>query len=218
MLFERGKRRRFRQSTRGGVNTEGSLENDSRKPVQVPSGLNNARHPEGVKMQPDLSLSLELLENTNDGIQFLLSICNQSDAKLLLPHPEVTGFRFVNKSTLEESKWCTMLLIEGAWTEFAINPGEIKPIEYDLQPVLLVPGDWEGEPAKWDEETFGDDLWQVVLAAGDYLVWYHLEVREDYFDGFSHYRFRDIQREAEAQQAIAWMGEQKSNRLHVVRV
>ena len=169
-------------------------------------------------MENDISMTLESLGNTVENLWLRLSICNQSNANLLMPHPEITGLRFVNKSSLEESKWCTMLFVEGAWAELAIQSGETKRIEYYLQPVFLVPGDWESEPAKWDGETFGNELWQVVLPGGDYLVWYHLEVREDYFDGISHYRFRDIQREAEAQQAVAWMGEQKSNRLHVVRV
>lgn len=166
-----------------------------------------------------------MLDNTAECLRLRLGIYNQSDAKLLLPYPEITGLLFVNKGTLEESKWGTISLPEGPWSGLAIEPDETKQIDYCLEPVPLVPGDWEGDPPKWDGETFGDNIlildnhwWHVVtLPAGDYLVWYQWEAGPDYFDGFSHYRFRDIQREAEAEQAVAWTGEQKSNRLDVVR-
>jgi hypothetical protein len=168
-------------------------------------------------MQAELSLTLELLENASDGIRLRFSICNGWDHKLLLPVPDVDRLRFVNKSTMEEAKWGSMGFYQGAFG-FTIEPGETRQFDYDLRPIHLVPGDWEGEPAKWDGRTFGDEIDVIELPSGNYLVWYQLEVGKDYFDCHSGYGFRDIQREAEAQQAVAWTGEQKSNRLQIVRV
>jgi hypothetical protein len=107
-------------------------------------------------------------------------------------------------------------LIEGAWG-FVIDPGESKQIDYFLPPIHLVPGAWEGEPAKWDGETFGDEIDVIALPSGNYLVWYQLEVGQDFFDCNSNFWLRDLQREATALKAVAWTGEQKSNRLDMVR-
>jgi hypothetical protein len=168
-------------------------------------------------MQPDLSLLLELLENRIDSIRLRLSICNQSDARLVLPDPDIDGLRFVDTSTMEASKWGAMALWEGPWG-LTIEPRETKQFDYHLPPVHLVPGDWEGEPAKWDGKTFGDEFDVIELPSGNYLVWYQMEVGQDYFCCHSGYRLRDFQREAAALQAVAWTGECKSNRLHLSRV
>lgn len=166
-------------------------------------------------MQSELTLSLELLEHAVDGIRLRLCICNQSDAKLVLPDPNVTGLHIVDKSTLEERNWDKHSLMQGAWG-FMIGPGNTTEFDYYLPPFHLVPGDWEGEPAKWDGKTFGDETAFIELPSGSYLVWYQLEVGRDFFDCISNYSLRDLQREANLQEAVAWTGERRSNRLSIV--
>jgi hypothetical protein len=168
-------------------------------------------------MQPELSLSLELLEDAVDSIRLRLTVSNRSDAKLALPCLHVDGLRFVNRNTLEESKWGRRALMSGAWG-FTVEPGETEEVDYHLPAFHLVAGDWEGEPAKWDGKTFGDEVHAIELPSGDYLVWYQLKVGQDFFDCISNFWLRDLQGAAETEQAVAWTGEQKSNRLHVVRV
>ena len=72
-------------------------------------------------------------------------------------------------------------------------------------------------PTERSRNDFDYYRWCVDFPAGDYLVWFQFEVGNDYFDGDSHFTFARIQREAEAKQVFAWMGQLKSNRLHVVR-
>ena len=46
--------------------------------------------------------------------------------------------------------------------------------------------------------------WCVDLPAGEYLVWFHFAVGEDYSCPDSHYCFADLLREADVAQAVAW--------------
>ena len=50
-----------------------------------------------------------------------------------------------------------------------------------------------------------------------YLVWFRFHVGEGYFCCDSHYRFKDLLREAESEDAVVRTGEIRSNRLHLVR-
>jgi hypothetical protein len=157
----------------------------------------------------ELSLTLELLEQAPDCFRVRLVFRNRSEAKVLVPYPEIHGLRFANKATMQESEWYTRLLVSAAWGGFTLEPAEEKVIEYRVRPC-----DTEGPP----EDDHSDYYrWCVDLPYGDYLVWFRFEVGEDYFCPDSHYRYVDLLREAESAQAVVWTGRLISNRLTLSR-
>jgi hypothetical protein len=157
----------------------------------------------------ELSLTLELLEHTAEKLRFQLRILNQSGVKLLVPCPEIHGLRFHNKATQQEAEWYTRLLVSSDWVGFTLDSRKARSIEYPVRPYCVAP------PARDD----GTDYfrWSVALPDGEYLVWFQFRVGEDYFCCDSHYRFHDLQHEAESQVSIVWTGETKSNLLDLAR-
>src|SRR5262245_45206481 len=89
---------------------------------------------EGDAVEHELSLTLVLLEQTADGLRFRLVLRNCTDAKILLPYPEIHNLRFGNKATMKESEWGTCMLVSASWSGFALGPGEEKAIEYRVRP------------------------------------------------------------------------------------
>jgi hypothetical protein len=164
----------------------------------------------------ELSLTLEFLDQTPDCFRFRLVVRNCSEAKILVPSPEIHGLRFANKATMQESEWCTRLLVSADWSGFTLEPAAEKVIEYRVRPC--------------DTEASTEDLpdyqhwclsdyfrWCVEMPPGDYLVWFRFEVGEDYFCPDSHCRYVGLLREAESAQAVAWTGQLISNQLTLSR-
>ena len=85
-------------------------------------------------MKHDLSLTLDLLEQAPDYFQFRLVFRNRTEAKVLVPLPEIHGFRFGNKVTMQESGWYTRLLVLRTWCGFTLGPGEEKVIGCRVRP------------------------------------------------------------------------------------
>lgn len=158
-------------------------------------------------MNHDLTLSLELREQSAERMVFELRFLNPSGANLLLPYPEVTGIRFGNKGTMQECEWYTGILQSSAWGGFTLAPGASKTIEYHVRPMSVE-----------NPTDDGTDYyrWCVDLPPGDYLVWFAFRVGEDYFCPDSHYQIKQLRREAERSHAEVWMGDAKSNRIQVV--
>jgi hypothetical protein len=107
---------------------------------------------------------------------------------------------------MKESEWYTHILQSSDWGGITLDPGQNKTIEYRVRPTS----------AK-DPSDDGSDYyrWSVELPTGDYLVWFAFRVGENYFCPDSHYKIKDLRREAEESNAVVWMGEAKSNSLHV---
>lgn len=160
-------------------------------------------------MNHEISLTLELADHTAECLCFRLVIHNRSNVRLLLPYPEITDIRFGNKATFQECAGLMSWFQTSEWGGVVLDPDEPKQIQYRVRPCSV------GEPS---EEDFSDYYrYCVELPAGEYMVWLVTEVKEDYFDSDSHYQLADLKREADAAEAIVWMGQAKSNRLHVVR-
>jgi hypothetical protein len=157
----------------------------------------------------ELSLTLVLLEQAADGFRFRLVFRNRSEAKVLVPYPEIHGLRFANKATMQESEWYTHLLVSASWGGFTLRPSEEKVIEYRVRPC--------GLEAPTEDDYFDYYRWCVELPPGEYLVWFRFEVGEDYFCPDSHYHYIDLFREAESAQAVVWTGQVLSNRLTLSR-
>lgn len=158
-------------------------------------------------MNHDLQLSLELREQSPERLVFNLRVLNRSAVKLLLPYPEIHGLRFGNKHTMKESEWYTCILQTSDWAGLTLAPGQSKTIEYHVRPTSVeCPHDDGTDYYRWSAD----------LPTDEYLVWFTFRVGEDYFCPDSHYRFNDLRREAEQSNAVVWMGELKSNRIHVV--
>lgn len=160
-------------------------------------------------MEHDITLSLQLLEQAADCLLFRLGVHNCSNVKLMFPYPEIYGLQFKNKITGQESEWYARLFVSASWAGFALQAGEAEVIEFRARPCSI-------EPAGEDHT---DDYyrWCVELTAGEYLVEFRFRVGQDYFCPDSHYRFRDVQREAESVGAVVWVGEKSSNGLHLAR-
>ena len=161
-------------------------------------------------MNHDISLPLEMLGQSAECLQFQLIFQNTSGVKLLFPYPEIVGIRFGNRATMQESNWGTELLVNSTWAGFTLQPNEVKAIEYRVRPFTV-------ESPHEDDDITDYSRWCVDLPAGEYLVWFQYHVGEDYFCPDSHYRFKDLLREAESEEAVVWIGEIMSNRLHMVR-
>jgi hypothetical protein len=161
-------------------------------------------------MNHELTLSLELLAQAPERLDFGLRFQNLSAVKLLLPYPEIHGLRFVNTRSQLEAEWSTCILLSSEWGGFTIAPGESKIIEYRVRP---------SSTKMTDTEVFDDyHRWSVDLPAGEYLAWFTFRVGEDYFCPDSHYEINELRREAEKSNAVVWMGEVNSNRIHVTHV
>lgn len=163
----------------------------------------------GDAVDHDLSLTLELHEQAASGYRFGLVLRNRSDTKLLVPYPRITGLRFGNKATIQESEWCSSFLQSAFWNGFTLEPSEEKAIEYQVRPSDI-------EAAAEDDDT-DRYRWCVVLPPGEYQVWFRFEVGEDYYCCDSHYRYEHLLREAEDVQAVVWTGHALSNRFGLIR-
>lgn len=160
-------------------------------------------------MNHELSLSLELLDQTARGLLFRMTVENWSSVKLFLPYPEITGLKFGNTATLQQAEWYTSLLVSAAGGGFALQPGESRPTEWAVRPCHVE------RPA--EDDPSGYCRWCVELHAGEYQVWFQWNVDRDYFDPDSHMRHPDLERLAEDEGAVVWLGQVVSNRLRVVR-
>jgi hypothetical protein len=150
-----------------------------------------------------------LLDQAADGFRFRVVFRNRSETRVLVPYPEIHGLRFANTVTMQESEWYTRLLVSASWGGFALKPSEEKVIEYRVRPC-----DIKG-PTEDDHSDYY--RWCVELPPGEYVVWFRLEIGEDYFCPDSHYRYIDLMREAESAQAVVWTGRLISNRLTLSR-
>lgn len=160
-------------------------------------------------MSHELSLALELLDQTARGLLFRMTVENRSSVKLFLPYPEITGLKFGDTTTMLQAEWYTSVLVSAAGGGFALQPSESRSIEWAVRPCNV-------------ERPAGDDLsdysrWSVELPTGEYLVWFQWNVGHEYFDPDSHTRLPDLERLAEDEGAVVWLGQVVSNRLKVLR-
>lgn len=160
-------------------------------------------------MEHQLELKLLLLTEADDVFQFRLDTRNNCEIKLLLPCPGIQHLRFVNKATTQESQWYTRILQHSSWRGFTLEPNEEKSIEMRARPCDVQ------HPAEYDGSDYS--RWCVGVPPGEYLVTFQFEVGEDYFCPDSHYRYKDVMREAELAQAIVWTGRVLSNELTLIR-
>jgi hypothetical protein len=159
-----------------------------------------------------LSLKLELLEQATWGFRFRATARNDSEAKLYLPLPEVIGLRFGNTATRQEAEWGTHCLVSTSGGGFALLPGEAWAVEWRVRPRSVEPlAEESGAYSDWNYRR-----WCIALEPGTYLVWWQWRVDKDFFDPDSHMRLPDLERAAQCEGAVVWLGQALSNRLLVV--
>ena len=156
------------------------------------------------QLKHELSLVLDLLEQAAASLHFRLAVRNDSQVNLLLPHPPITGLVFRNIDTGQNCKWYTRILAHTSWSGITLRPGKSQVVEYRARPCSI-------EPPTNDRSDYY--RWCVELPTGDYRVMFQFGVGTDYFCGDSHYRYKDLQREAATVDAVAWTGNQTSNTL-----
>jgi hypothetical protein len=127
----------------------------------------------------------------------------------LLPYSEIIGFRFESATDLEVRDWYTSSLVSASGGGFTIQPDELRPFDFLIRPCDLKP-----EPA---EEDWDYRRWCIDLPRGSYQVWYQYRVDEDFYDPDSHWQLPDLQRQAQEENAVVWLGQILSNRLQLVR-
>ena len=155
-------------------------------------------------MSEELGLLLELLDQTAAEFKFRLTLHNLSSVRLLLPYPGVFDLSFGSTSTTQEAPWMCRSFVTSDWGGLTLQPNTTTSIEFRVHPCRF------GTPDK-------DDRYCIELPPGEYLVWYRLQVNEDYFCPNSHYRYANLLEEAKAMGAKVWCGDLKSNRLNLVR-
>jgi len=162
-------------------------------------------------MNSEVNLNIRLVDQSEGLYLLALTVRNDSASRLLIPWPEIIGFRFLRADDLQEAEWGTCVLEHTSWGGGVLTPGEAKEFVF-----RIVVGDAPEEPT--DDELISGrwDLWCVDLRPGVYVVSYRLNVDVEYFDPDSHYRLPQLQREAEAHSAKVWLREAISNELRLV--
>jgi hypothetical protein len=162
-----------------------------------------------IAMINSVELTLDLIEQGFWGFHFCLTITNLSPDRLLLPHPEIHGLRFVSEVTRKEAEWDTCLLVSAKGVVIILNPGECRKLDWRVRP--------------WEVERPGDDdgsdyyRWGVDVSKGAYVVSFSWKVDGSYFDPDSHMELKDLEDWARDERARVWLGEALSNCVRVVR-
>jgi hypothetical protein len=155
-------------------------------------------------MNSDVTLSVRLLDNSEGRYQLALAVRNESANRLLIPWPEIIGFRFQAVGGSKVANWGCSWLQSSSWGGGVLQPGEAREFVFSVVACSATPRPTE------------DDRWCVDLQPGAYDVSYRLQVDADYFDPDSHYRLPQMRREAESHSAEVWLGEAVSNELRLV--
>jgi len=156
-----------------------------------------------------IELHLKCNEQKPDCISFQLRATNCGEERLLLPQPDITGLTFTDSNTGKRAEWYTSLLVSSRWAGITLAPTEHRDIAFRVRPCTV--------PRPKEEHMRAGEYfrWCVGLRSGIYAVHYLFSVDQDYFDGDSHWRFPQLQREAANQSAIPWLGTAQSNVLTI---
>jgi hypothetical protein len=158
-----------------------------------------------------MSLTLEQIDHGAWGYRFRVTSRNDSQVKLYLPLPEITGLRFKDIATQEEAEWFCRSLVNARSDGFSLRPTESRSFEWRVRPKSARASDEDStEQLAWDYRR-----WSVGLKSGTYLVCYRWMVDADYFDPDSHMRLPDLEYEADQAGAVVWLGQALSNALRV---
>ena len=131
---------------------------------------------------------------------------NSSNQRLLLPSPAITNLVFADTSSGRQAKWFTSLMVSSNWSGFTLAPDEQRDVSFAVRPCSVK------RPAA-NNFRGGDDYarWCAELSAATYPVHYSFTVDHTYFDGDSHWRFPQLEGEADRQSATPWTGTAQSN-------
>jgi hypothetical protein len=153
-----------------------------------------------------IELRLGCIGQNPSSIQFRLVVTNREPHRILLPYPEITGLEFADASGVT-AQWYTCLLASSTWSGLVLDPEESKTATFSVRP------DSVPLPQGGDHSDYY--RWSVGLHPGRYTVRYSLLINPEYFDGDSHYRFPDVQKEAAKLGAVAWSGRAQSNAITI---
>jgi hypothetical protein len=160
-------------------------------------------------MHQELSLFLELHDQSRWGYLFCLRIANDSSHSLFIPTLEITGLHFAHIENPQPLQWYTHLMVSGESGGTIIEPACNKSFVFRARPCAL------NEDAAQFQDDWEYRRWCVRLVQGEYRVWYDLSVDESYFNPDSHLRYAHIRQMAEQAGANLWCGSARSNVLNV---
>ena len=162
-------------------------------------------------MEGELALTIAMGSQSVGRWEFRLVVSNRSRRTLLIPEPQITGFRFRRSDSHAAAEWYTRTLQHGPWEGVVLVPGGRHESSFSIVACSR-------KPPVTDEEVMAGrfDRWCVDLRPGGHDVRYLLRMGEDYFDPDSHYRLPHVGDEARARSAEVWLGEATSNALSVV--
>src|SRR5215831_4702023 len=138
-----------------------------------------------------IELRLDCMEQGPSKVELRLVVENREPHRILLPHPEITGLQF-SKVAGANAQWYTRQMVSSDWAGFVLGPGESKAVTFSVRPTSLL--------------RSGSDYprWCVDIRPGRYAVRYSMVIDRNYFDGDSHYRFPQVEREARMLGVVAW--------------
>jgi hypothetical protein len=160
-------------------------------------------------MNDNLSLWLELQENTDACVHLQLTIQNPGTGAIFLPFPVITGIAFERLGDGRPADWYTRLLVSTRGSGFALHPGQSRSFEWRVRP----------DAVACPKVETNDDYyrWSVDLTPGEYRVLYRFEVGTDFLDPDSHMRLSNLEQLAEREGAAVWLGRAESNHLTLLR-
>jgi len=151
-----------------------------------------------------IALALECVGQTASQILLKLAITSHEPHRILIPFPQITGLQFTDAKRVD-AEWRTHLMIHASWSGLVLNPGESKTVRLSVRPASTP------HPTRNDQADSDYRRWAISITAGRYDVRFSMSVDGNYFDGDSHYRLPDVEKEARELEARAWVGEAKSN-------
>src|SRR4051794_5512158 len=84
------------------------------------------------RMNGDVVLSICLLGQSEGRYQFALTVRNESATRLLIPWPQIPGFRFRAVGRPEEAEWFTSTLESSSWRGVVLKLGKAREFVFSV--------------------------------------------------------------------------------------
>src|SRR5687768_6661074 len=97
-----------------------------RRPLNGITLSGRARHVRTSGMNTDVTLNIRLADQSEGRYVLAVAVRNESPRRILIPWPEIIGFRFRAVGGSEEADWLTSTLQHSRWGGGVLQPGEAR--------------------------------------------------------------------------------------------